>query len=42
MQTIMTTKLTREEYQRIKDLKVLDLEICDYRHVNILNLGWKA
>ena len=42
MQTIMTTKLTQEEYQRIKDLKVLDLEICDYRHVNILNLGWKA
>ena len=38
----MTTKLTWEEYQRIKDLKVLDLEICDYRHVNILNLGWKA
>jgi len=41
MQTIMTTKLTWEEYQRIKDLKVLDLEICDYGHFNILNLGWK-
>lgn len=38
----MTIKLTWEEYQRIKGLKVLDLEICDYRHVNILNLGWKA
>ena len=36
----MTTRLTWEEYQRIKDLKVLDLEICDYGHVNILNLGW--
>ena len=31
--------LTWEEYQRIKDIKVLDLEICDYKHVNILNLG---
>jgi hypothetical protein len=37
----MTINLTWEEYQRIKALKVLDLEICDYRHVNILNLGWK-
>ena len=36
----MTTKLTQEEYQRIKDIKILDLEICDYQHVNILNLGW--
>jgi len=38
----MTTKLTWKEYQRIKDIKVLDLEICDYQHINILNLGWKA
>jgi len=38
----MTTKLTWEEYQRIKDIKTLDLEICDYRHVNILNLGLEA
>ena len=37
----MTTRLTQEEYQKIKDIKVLDLEICDYRHVNILNLGWE-
>jgi hypothetical protein len=37
----MTIKLTWQEYQRIKDLKVLDLEICDYRHINILNLGWE-
>ena len=42
MQTIMTTKLTREEYQRIKYLKVLDLEICEFRHINILNLGWEV
>ena len=35
----MTTKLTWEEYQRIKDIKILDLEFCDYQHVNILNLG---
>lgn len=38
----MTGKLTWKEYQRIKDIKVLDLEICDYHHINILNLGWKA
>jgi len=38
----MTTKLTWEEYQRIKDIKTLDLELCDYKHVNILNLGWEA
>ena len=36
------TRLTWEEYQRIKDIKELDIEICDYRHVNILNLGWEA
>ena len=35
------TKLTWSEYQRIKDIKVLDLEICEFRHVNILNLGWE-
>ena len=34
-------KLTQEEYQRIRDIKVLDLEICEFRHVNILNLGWE-
>jgi hypothetical protein len=38
----MTTRLTWGEYQRIKDIKILDLEICDYRHINILNLGWEA
>jgi len=38
----MTNRLSWEEYQRIKDIKILDLEICDDRHVNILNLGWEA
>jgi hypothetical protein len=37
-----TNGLTWEEYLRIKDIKVLDLEICDYGHVNILNLGWEV
>lgn len=38
----MTTKLTQEEYQRIKDIKRLDLQLCSYCHrLNILNLGWK-
>jgi hypothetical protein len=37
----MTTELSWEEYQRIKDIKILDLEICDYNHINILNLGWE-
>ncbi|CAG8783740.1 3406_t:CDS:2 [Dentiscutata erythropus] len=36
------TRLTQEEYQRIKDIKILDLEICDYQHINILNLGWEV
>ena len=35
-------RISQEEYQRIKDIKVLDLEICDFRHINILNLGWEA
>ena len=38
----MTINLTRQECQRIKDLKVLDLEICEFRHINILNLGWEV
>jgi hypothetical protein len=37
----MTTKLTWKEYQLIKDTKILDLELCDYGHLNILNLGWE-
>ena len=35
-------RISQEEYQRIKSLKELDLELCDYGHVNILNLGWEA
>ena len=38
----MTNRLTWEEYQKIKDIKTLDLELCDYQHINILNLGWEA
>ena len=36
------TKISWEEYQRIKDIKELDIEICDYGHMNILNLGWPS
>jgi hypothetical protein len=32
-------KISREDYLKIKDLKTLDLEFCDFRHMNILNLG---
>jgi hypothetical protein len=35
-------RISWEEYQRIKDLKELDLEVCKFGCVNILNLGWKA
>jgi len=35
-------RISWEEYGRIKDIKILDLEICDYGHLNILNLGWEA
>jgi hypothetical protein len=38
----MTVRISQEEYQRIKDIKELDLEICEFGHVNILNLGWEA
>ena len=34
--------IKQEEYERIREIKQLDLEICDYGHVNILNLGWEA
>jgi len=38
----MTTTLTQKEYQRIKDIKHLDLQWCDFcQRINILNLGWK-
>jgi hypothetical protein len=32
--------ISQEEYQRIRDLKELEIETCDYGHVNIINLGW--
>jgi len=35
-------RISQEEYERIKDLKELDIEICNYGHLNILNLGWEA
>ena len=35
-------RISWSEYQKIKDIKILDLEICDYQHVNILNLGWES
>ena len=35
-------RISWEEYQRIKDLKELDLEVCKFGCVNILNLGWKT
>ena len=38
----MTNRLSWEEFQKIKDIKILDLELCDYGHLNILNLGWRA
>lgn len=39
----MTERLSWEEYQRIKNIKILDLQICSYcAKLNILNLGWKA
>ena len=37
----LNRKITWSEYQKIKNIKRLDLEICDYRHVNILKLGWE-
>lgn len=35
-------RISWDEYQRIKDLQELDLEVCDYGHLNILNLGWES
>lgn len=37
----MTNKLTWAEFQKIRGIKILDLEICEYQHINILNLGWE-
>ena len=36
------TTISREEYQKIRELKELDLELCEFGHVNILNLGWEV
>jgi len=33
-------RISQEEYQRIRELKELEIETCDFGHVNILNLGW--
>ena len=35
--------ISREEWEKIKDIKELDLQICSFcSKLNILNLGWKA
>ena len=35
-------KLTRKEFDRIKDIKTLDIQLCTFcQRLNILNLGWK-
>lgn len=35
-------KITWKEFNRIKDLKVLDIQLCSFcQKLNILNLGWK-
>lgn len=35
-------KITRKEFDRIRHLKILDLQWCSFCHrLNILNLGWK-
>lgn len=34
--------LSRKDFNRIRHLKILDLQLCDFCHkLNILNLGWK-
>ena len=35
--------ISREDWEKIKDIKELDLQICSFcSKLNILNLGWKA
>lgn len=35
-------EITKKEFERIRDLKVLDIQQCSFCHrLNILNLGWK-
>ena len=36
-------EITRQEFDRIKDLKELDIQQCIFcQRLNILNLGWKS
>lgn len=35
-------KISKQELDRLKGLKELDIQVCDFCHrLNILNLGWK-
>jgi len=35
-------EITRKEFNRIRNLKTLDIQVCNFCHrLNILNLGWK-
>ena len=35
-------KLSQKDFNRIRHLKILDLQVCNFCHrLNILNLGWK-
>lgn len=34
--------LSRKDFNRIRNLKILDIQVCDFCHrLNLLNLGWK-
>ena len=36
-------KITQKEFDRIRNIKILDIQVCDFCHrLNILNLGWKS
>lgn len=36
-------RLTKKEFDRIRNLKILDIQVCNFCHrLNILNLGWKS
>lgn len=35
-------RLTQKEFDRIRNLKTLDIQVCNFCHrLNLLNLGWK-
>jgi hypothetical protein len=35
-------EITRKEFDRIKEIKILDIQVCNFcQRLNILNLGWK-